>query len=238
MDEEGNPILPGTMSTNAVIMLLAGVVKFNSSLKNLTLANTGLETKAAGYFATALQENKVLEHLDLSGNPIEGAGIIDIAEAARTHPRLRASSFDGEALDLKLLRGGKSAETVIEFGDKMLGELSGHDRHRRQEQPHHATAHPQVEPARSSWPQRRRLRAGRGAAEGARPHAHRHRLGTARSHREPFRLDLPPRRRADGPPCRRERDGLPGLRPRAAVQAALAAHALAGEEPALEVPPS
>ena len=126
VDEEGNPTLPGTMSTNAVIMLLAGVVKFNTSLKNLTLANTGLETKAAGYFATALQENKVLEHLDLSGNPIEGEGIIDIAEAARTHPTLARVKLDGEALDLKLLRGGKSAETVIEFGDKMLGELSGH----------------------------------------------------------------------------------------------------------------
>ena len=47
--------------SNAVLMLLAGVLKFNQSLKKLSLAGCGVGPEHASYFATALSENKVLD---------------------------------------------------------------------------------------------------------------------------------------------------------------------------------
>ena len=108
VDEAGEVIKP--VSTKSVIMLLAGVLKFNTSLKSLTLSDTGLDGTGANYFATALQENKVLEQLDLSGNPISGEGVSGIAEAARTHPSLVSIKLDGKALPISQLRGAKGAE--------------------------------------------------------------------------------------------------------------------------------
>ena len=89
----------------------------------------------------------MLEHLDISGNPIDAEGIIDIAEAVREHPRLRRRQARRRgAADLRSCAAARAPSTVIEFGDKALGELSGHMIGIvAQEQPHHATAQPQVE---------------------------------------------------------------------------------------------
>ena len=51
-------------SSQSDAVMLAGVLKFNSSLKVLGLQETGFDDTAAGYFYTALLENKTLEHLD------------------------------------------------------------------------------------------------------------------------------------------------------------------------------
>ena len=116
----------GQASTSPVILLLAGVVKFNSSLRTLKLTDTGLDTTAAGYFATAMQVNQALEHLDLSGNPIGAQGIAEIAEATRAHPSLVSMKVDGAALPLAQIRGAKGAEPSLDLADWGLRELSGH----------------------------------------------------------------------------------------------------------------
>ena len=111
---------------NSVIMLLAGVVKFNTSLSVLCLAATGLDSTAASYFATALRENTVLQSLDLSNNPLLSAeGITSIAEACRTHPSLVSIKVDGAALPLAQLRGAKGTEPTLDVTDWGLGHLSG-----------------------------------------------------------------------------------------------------------------
>ena len=110
---------------NPTILLLAGVVKFNSSLSRLTLVNTGLNRPAASSFATALLENKALEHLDLSQNPIGAEGVAEIAHAVRTHPSLTSIKIDGTPLPIVQLLGSKPSDTGLDLTDWSLGPLSG-----------------------------------------------------------------------------------------------------------------
>lgn len=73
--------------------LLAGVLKFNQTLKTITLSNTGLDDASGAFFATALLENKTLENIDISANPLLGStGITEIARytLARAAPIGRA----------------------------------------------------------------------------------------------------------------------------------------------------
>jgi hypothetical protein len=121
-EEEGPPeTKPGVMS------LLAGVLKFNESLKRVVLANVGLDDAAGAFFATALLENKTLENMDISGNPSLGAtGITGIAMAARDHPALVGMKVDGKELPIAQLRGSKGSDGSIDFADALFGPLSGH----------------------------------------------------------------------------------------------------------------
>ena len=52
-------------------MLLAGILKFNSSLTKVEVLNMGLDDKAANDYYYAIKENAVLEHLDISGEPAQ-----------------------------------------------------------------------------------------------------------------------------------------------------------------------
>ena len=83
-DENGN-VLEGQAAITGLMSLLAGVLKFNSTLKQVTLANTGLDDASGAYFATSLLENKTLLGLDVSSNPIGTEGIALLANAARAH---------------------------------------------------------------------------------------------------------------------------------------------------------
>ena len=112
---------------SSVLMLLAGVVKFNSSLTNLGLQETGFDDTAAGYFYTALCENKVLKQLDLSGNPVDSVGIAELAEGVRHHPTLETIKVDGKIpLNVAQLRGSKGTESTLDMADSGLGHLSGY----------------------------------------------------------------------------------------------------------------
>ena len=124
-DENGN-VSDEKVVITGLMSLLAGVLKFNSSLKRLELANTGLNNEATAFFATALLENKTLEHFDVSKNPIGPEGITEIAEAARLHPALTQIRVDGSALPVLQLRGVKGAEGSLDVTDWGLGPLSGH----------------------------------------------------------------------------------------------------------------
>ena len=111
---------------NPVILLLAGVIRFNMSLKSLLLTDTGLDDAAAASFATALKDNKTLQHLDLSGNAeIGAAGIRIIAEAIRAHPLLSTTKVDGKPLPIAQLCGSNSTEVSLDFTDWSLGAPSG-----------------------------------------------------------------------------------------------------------------
>ena len=110
-----------------IILLLAGVVKFNSTLKRLTLA-AGVNNEGAQSVATALKENRVLEHLDVFGkNTIDAEGVVLIASAIRMHPRLQTVKIEGtSSLPIAQLRGAKGAEAVLNMNHWNLGVLSAH----------------------------------------------------------------------------------------------------------------
>lgn len=58
----------------AVLMLLAGVLKYNSSLKTLQIRAMDLDDTAATNFHHALRENVTLEHLDITDNFVSAPG--------------------------------------------------------------------------------------------------------------------------------------------------------------------
>ena len=85
---------------NQIIQLLAGVVKFNTQLVNLAIA-TGLNNKGCSALATAMRENRKLEHLDISGrHAISATGIADLSTALRMHKKLLTFKVDGSPLQV------------------------------------------------------------------------------------------------------------------------------------------
>ena len=125
-DDDGARAPDRSRVTNAVLMLLAGVLKFNSSLKNLVLADCGVGPEAAGYFATALLENTALERLDLSHNQLDDKGISEIAASLRSHKAMVEVKIDGNPILISQVRGAKGEKETIDFADSSLGALSGH----------------------------------------------------------------------------------------------------------------
>ena len=108
-----------------LMSLLAGVFRFNSSIRKLQLSNTGLDSDSLAFFTTALKENSSLEELDVSGNDITAEGIQKLAEAAFGHPTLVSVKIDGTALPVAQLRGIKGSENTLDVGSWSLGPLSG-----------------------------------------------------------------------------------------------------------------
>ena len=118
---------PGEEITNpAVLMLLAGVLKFNSSLKSLEVRAMDLDDGAATNFHYALKENTTLEHFDISDNLVGSVGVSKIADAVRSHPALATFKVDGAALPVPQVRGARKTDTKIDVGDWGLGRLSGY----------------------------------------------------------------------------------------------------------------
>ena len=114
-------------NVDPTIHLLAGVVKFNTCLTSLTLAN-GLNNKGGACLAVALHENKTLEHLDISGeHSIDPTGIEEVAKAVRTHKRLEAFKVDGTQLPVIQLRGAHDNDADrLHLASLELRRLSGH----------------------------------------------------------------------------------------------------------------
>lgn len=83
----------------------AEVLKTNTHLKELILANCGIITSGAIEFAEALKVNSTLTRLDLANNRIAGEGAIAIAEALKENSTL---------LELKLL--GQN----VKFGENVM----------------------------------------------------------------------------------------------------------------------
>ena len=117
---------PGTQNRPGVMSMLAGVLKFNNTLKTVTLSNTGIDDTSGAFFATSLLENKTLQAFDISNNPIGTEGMAVLAAAAREHPALVSLKTDGAALPIAQLRGSKGADGNIDFTDSGFGALSGH----------------------------------------------------------------------------------------------------------------
>ena len=111
---------------DAVLMLLAGILKFNTSLTKLEVLDMGLDDAAAKNFNLALRENTVLEHLDISGNPLGAEGVALISDAVSTHPGLASFKVDGAALPVPQVRGAKGTDPRLDVGDWGLGPLSGY----------------------------------------------------------------------------------------------------------------
>ena len=100
--------------SSAVLMLLAGVLKFNQSLKKLSLAGCGVGPEHASYFATALSENKVLEFLDLSNNPkLDSKGVAEMAVSIRSHPAIIEVKIDGLPVRVSQVRFALSASECL-----------------------------------------------------------------------------------------------------------------------------
>ena len=110
-----------------VILLLAGVVKFNSTLKSLTLSS-GLNNEGAESLKESLKENQTLETLDVSGrHAVDATGVENICSAIRTHPKLMNVKIEGtSSLPIAQLRGVEGAEPVLNMAHQNLGELSAH----------------------------------------------------------------------------------------------------------------
>jgi len=119
-------VLKADGKVEPVILLLAGVVKFNTTLTRLTLAS-GVNNEGAASVATAIKDNQTLEHLDVSGkNAITSGGIEKICAAVRVHPKLVAIKIEGTtSLPVAQLRGMSGAEAVLNVNHWNLGLLSG-----------------------------------------------------------------------------------------------------------------
>jgi hypothetical protein len=125
------------VSRESVLMMLAGILKFNSSLTKVEILNMGLDDRATKDYYYAIKENTVLEYLDISGNPVGAAGIAEIAEAVRTHPALQFFKVDGAALPVRQVSGltnlvgdaggvkGSEGGIKLQMADWGLGPLSG-----------------------------------------------------------------------------------------------------------------
>ena len=124
-DEGAEPLPSGKVEP--LILLLAGVVKFNANLKSLTLS-TGLNNMGAESVATALKNNQTLEHLDVSGDhEMDATGIEMICGAIRSHPKLQSVKIEGStALPISQLRGTQGGEAVLKVAHWNLGVHSAH----------------------------------------------------------------------------------------------------------------
>ena len=108
---------------NQVIQLLAGVVKFNKHLTTLRIAN-GLNNKGATALATAMRENRKLEHLDISGQHMIGVkGIVELSTAIRAHKKLQSFKVDGTPLPVIQLKTETDRLNVAHWE---LGKDSGY----------------------------------------------------------------------------------------------------------------
>ena len=103
--------------------LLAGVLKFNDSITDVDLSNTGLETQAACALAIALTNNTTVISADLSNNPLcvmdpnkavlaskeeiskEFQGVYALAEAVHNNPTIQKIVLEGGELPVHNLKG-------------------------------------------------------------------------------------------------------------------------------------
>ena len=113
------------VTKSAILMLLAGVLKYNTSLRSVVINAMDLDDSSATNFYHALRENKTLENIDLANNLIGPKGVAQIAEAVRDHPSLETFKVDGAALPVLQVRGAKKTDSRLEAADWGLGVLSG-----------------------------------------------------------------------------------------------------------------
>ena len=112
------------MAPNAAdAIMLAGVLKFNSTLKSLEVKRMGLDDSGAANFYYALLENKTLEDLNISENAVGPVGVAKLSEGVREHPALTTFNVDGVALPVTQVRGGTAR---LDVGEWALGPLSGY----------------------------------------------------------------------------------------------------------------
>ena len=125
LDERtSSPPLAMGSKADPVISLLAGVLKFSTSLRRLTLA-AGLTDAGASSLATAMRENKCLEHLDVSrADSVGTVGIEELSAALRLHPKLQSLTLDSKPLPVAQLVGGDDANPSLDVAGMGLGERS------------------------------------------------------------------------------------------------------------------
>lgn len=74
---------------------LAEVIKFNTAIREVSLANTVLNPQGCALLADALIMNRTLSSLDLEKNRIGATGARYLAAALRANESLRSLSLDG-----------------------------------------------------------------------------------------------------------------------------------------------
>ena len=83
---------------SGAVRLLAGIVKFNTALEELNLANCGVEPSSAAALAQGLMNNRSLRDINLAKNPlcdpaqmpIDDKGLLQLAESIRWSFTLQA----------------------------------------------------------------------------------------------------------------------------------------------------
>ena len=92
-----------------VLLLLAGVLKYNTSLQSLKLANItpAFGPDAAKAMQSGLRANSTLRELDLTGHAINGEGVAAIASGVRESRSLEALTIDASVLPVKSLSGAE-----------------------------------------------------------------------------------------------------------------------------------
>ena len=109
------------------LKLLAGVLRFNSSLEVLKLGNIvpPLDATSARAFQSALETNQTLQELDFSGNTIHTSqdGMAAVASMVQQSSSLSSITLEAVALPVKKLNGIDSAD-ALDLSSQKLGRLS------------------------------------------------------------------------------------------------------------------
>ena len=179
----------------------------------LTLADTGLDDASGAFFATALVENKVLEHLDISATRSGSRASPRSPTPRADHPALESIKVDGAALPIAQLRGAKGAEatgSTLPTGASARSRATPSARSRAEP---HAHSNLNLKSTRSApTASRRSCRAS--ATRRSRPRRHaqldRRRQQRRAAIKEALERHLPPPRLAGRPADGRERPRLPG----------------------------
>ena len=95
------------------VRLLAGIIKFNTSLEDVNLAGCGVGAAATPAIAQAITYNRTLTSINLHKNPMcDGAqiaaddkGLVSLAEAVRWNTALKQLTLEGGELSITSLKG-------------------------------------------------------------------------------------------------------------------------------------
>ena len=113
--------------------LLAGVVRYNTTLTSLGLANAGIDAEGAEHLATAIGSNESLQEVDLSGNQLlrvagasedDHTGVHALTTALQMNETLTSVTLDdGATLPVRRLKGAERV-SALDLSQSKIGFLS------------------------------------------------------------------------------------------------------------------
>jgi len=115
------PSQPSPLAFGA-LMLLAGVVRHNSTLKTLRLVGAGVDSELARALAAAIRTNTVLDSLDLSQNSLlkarggsgeyDHSGLEELTRAIAASASLTSVTLNSTSLPVRQCNGSEATSTL------------------------------------------------------------------------------------------------------------------------------